>query len=152
MSGFDVKQQVEAAREEDKGTVVEIFGIDEKPMYYDDGPGTETKPVTITVAGVHSRLYRRVDEKLRRRKLRPNKLTGEAIYDDNIERVVACTLDWAGFHAAGDPLPCTRENATMLYKQCPWVLDQVLEAMNDHSRFFSNGSVSPTSTSEQKHD
>lgn len=147
-SGFDVKQQSEAAKAEDEGTVIHIRGIDDLPVFYQQGDSKENKPVTIRVAGVHSRRYRRIEEQLRRRKIKAHQLTGEAIYEDNLERVAACTLEWEGFHAEGKPLQCTTDNVKQVYKQCPWVLEQVLEAMNDHSRFFSSGSQSPTSTSD----
>lgn len=151
MSGFDIEQQANQAKKEDEGTVVYIHGIDELPMYYQEEEGGEDIPVTIHVAGAHSQRYRRVEENLRKRKLKPGQMTGERIHNDNIDKVAACTLDWAGFSVNGNPVECTKDNARMLYKTCPWVLDQVLEAMHDHTRFFESGSKPRQSTSEQEH-
>ena len=142
---FDITTQAEAAKQEDVGTVVEINGVDELPAFYTDANGVE-QPVTITVAGIHSSIYRKIEAKMRRRKIKPRQLSGESIYDDNIEKVVGCTLDWVGFSISGTVLDFTRHNIRELYRQCPWVYEQVLEAMHDHSRFFGNGSTSPEST------
>ena len=54
MSGFDLNEQKKAASIEDEGTVVHIHGVDELPMFYDEGEGEERKPVIIKVAGSHS--------------------------------------------------------------------------------------------------
>lgn len=143
---FDIEEQGEKAKEEDKGTEVFIHGVDEKPAFYTDEDGAE-QPVTIIVAGMHSTQFRRAEELLRKRKLKARNFTGEAVYDDNIEKVAACTLGWAGFTFKGEQVQCTPHNVKELYKKCPWVLDQVLEAMQDHARFFNSGSTRPSTTS-----
>lgn len=148
MSGFDIAAQAKKAEQEDEGTVVHIHGIDEKPMFYEEDG--ESKPVTITVAGAHSSKFRRIEEALRRRKIKPRQFTAELVYEDNIEKAAACTLEWEGFQQNGEPVPMTGENAKFLYRSCPWVLEQVMEAMHDHSRFFENGSTPPKLSSENQ--
>jgi hypothetical protein len=141
--GFDIQQQQQVAEKEDVGIDVHVHGVDDLPMFYreDDGsPEGKEKPVTITIVGAHSRRYRRMEEQLRKRKLRPRNLTGEAIYEDNLEKAVACTIGWQGFFAGEDIYPPSRDNIRRLYAECPWVYEQVLEAMHDHTRFFGNGS------------
>lgn len=138
MAGFDITKQAAAAETEDKGIAVHIFGLDEKPLFHGENGD---KPVTITVAGAHSKTFRRVEERLRKRKIKPRQLTGEVIHEDNVYKVAACTLGWDGFYVDAQPIECNLENAKMLYKQCPWVMDQVMEAMNDHASFFESSSL-----------
>jgi hypothetical protein len=137
-TGFDIKAQVEKAKKEDEGIDVHVNGVDEQPLYYQKEE--EMHPVTIRMAGVHSALFRRAEERIRKRKLKPRQFTGELIYEDNIEKVAACALGWDGFYSNGQEVPFTQENIKEIFKQCPWVLDQCMEAMNDHASFFENGS------------
>jgi hypothetical protein len=116
------------ADREDEGTVVHVMDENGKPLF-EDG-----EPVTITVAGSYSRIYRRVEEQIRKRPLR-KKLTSEVFYEDTMEKTIACTLAWQGFKADGKPFELTRPNAHALYDNCPWIYDQVVEAMNDHALF-----------------
>jgi hypothetical protein len=142
--GFEIGAETEAARLENEGVVVPINGADEKPRYYKKNG--EVKPVTITVAGSHSDYYRRAEKAIRQRKLKPGKLTGQTFYDDNIEKVAACTLGWEGFFSRESkdgplvPIEPTQHNIKEMYKRCTWVLEQVMEAMNDHASFFVKGS------------
>lgn len=148
-NGFDFNAIDQVAEAEDQGTVVHVHDQVDRPMYYTAADGSE-KPVTITVAGVHSRRHRKAEEAIRRRKLKPNKLTNEVFYEDHIEKVVACTIGWEGFYSGSGesrvPVELTRQNAGRLYKSATWVLDQVVEAMNDHQRFFSTSSPTPSHT------
>lgn len=147
---FDITEQKQAARNEDQGIDVHIHGLDDLPMFFEqDG---EEKPVTITVVGSHSSRCRRFEEQLRKRKLKPSNLTGKRIYDDNIEKTAHCSLDWQGFFMDGKEVPFSQHNVKEVYVQCPWVLEQVLEAMNDHARFFESGSQKPQSTSDMRQD
>lgn len=143
--GFDIDAQVQAAKKENEGIVVLINGVDEVPIFYmKDGVKT---PVTITVAGAHSDQFRRAENTIRQRKLKPKSFTGQVIYDDAIEKAAACTLAWEGFISrrrgsdALVPVPMTPDNAKQLYKRCPWVHEQVVLAMNDHTGFFETEST-----------
>ena len=139
--GFDIQRQKEATRAEDEGIDVHIHGLDGEPMYYalEENPAEEF-PVTIRVAGAHSSLFRQAEETLRRRKLKASTFTGTKIYEDNLFKVVQCTLNWDGFTDGESNLPFTKDAVRQVYMQFPWVLDQVMEAMNDHSRFFEKES------------
>jgi hypothetical protein len=135
-SGFDLNQQAAAAKKEDVGTVVHINGIDDMPLFYEaDG---KQLPVTITVAGAHSEKFRSVEAQFRKRKLKASRFTAEVVYDENIDKVTACTLAWEGFFVGGQPIEFTPKNVREVYKACSWVLEQVVEAMHDHSRYFTS--------------
>lgn len=137
MNGFDIQAQKAAAEQEDEGTVVHIHDLNDKPMYYGEG---EDHPVTITTAGVHSSRYRKIEAAQRRRPLKLKKMTLETALEDGIERAAACALGWEGFFSDGAQVECNRHNVTELYRACPWVLDQVSEAMGEHTRFSKSSS------------
>ena len=132
---FDLGVEKEAGAIENDGAIVHICDLNDMPMYHDDADGNE-QPVTIKVAGAHSKKFREIEGKQRRRRLKPKDLTGARLHEDNTERVVHCTLEWQGFTSNGEVFPLTSENARELYDLCPWVLDQIVEAMSDHTRFF----------------
>lgn len=135
---FDIKEQVAAAQLEDEGTRVHLRGLDDELQYHKKGD--ETVPTVIVVAGANSKRMRRAEEEIRRRKLRPGKLTSELIHNDTIEKAAACTISWEGIVMGGEPFPCNPANATQLYKLLPWVLDQVVEAQYEHNRFSQSSS------------
>tara|TARA_B100000749_G_C18377699_1_gene444601 strand:- start:636 stop:1070 length:435 start_codon:yes stop_codon:yes gene_type:complete len=141
MSGFDISKEKEAGKSEDAGTFVHICDLNDVPMYYTDAEGAELE-VGITVAGAHSTRFRNIEGKQRRRRLKPRDLTGARLHEDSTEKVVHCTLSWQGITDNGEDVRCDAHNVRMIYEACPWVLDQVVEAMNDHTRFFENESSS----------
>jgi len=146
MSGFDINAQAEQAKKEDEGILVHVNGVDENPAYY--GEGEDRKPVTIRVAGAHSQKYRAIERDLRKRKIKPKSLTAQQAFEDNLMKAVECTLDWEGFDVDGTPVPLTRKNVEMLYRRCPWVYDQIIEAIHDHAAFFGERSPKPETISD----
>lgn len=142
------KQAAQAAARGDDGIDVHITNIDGSLAYYEkDG---EQRPVTIRIAGSHSRTYRRIEHQQRDRKIKPRTFKVQSALDDAMERVVACTLGWEGFGVDGTPVPFTRDNARVLYQTCDWIYDEVVEAMHDTKLFFSDSSTTPQNASEQR--
>lgn len=137
--GFDISKHKEIAQAEDEGTFVHLHDIDDLPMYYTDGG--EEKPVGVWTAGAHSTRHRRIESQLRKRKIRGKDLTAQRLYEDTIERVAGCSMNWQGIFDGDQVVPFTVDNARMLYRTCPWIMDQVAEAMQDHKRFFSKEST-----------
>lgn len=142
-TGFDTNNK-SVAQIEDEGTFVHIHDPAGKPMYFgemtDENP--DGIPVGITTAGSYSTRYRKAEEAIRRRPIKPKQLTGEKFYDEAIEKTAACALSWQGFFADGQSVPCNKQNALELYDNFPWVYDQVVEAMHEHERFFKKSSNS----------
>ena len=138
MNGFDITQQPKTSDEE---SIVHIHGLDDKPLYFKDDEESDPQPVTITVLSVHSKKIRRFDESMRKRRIKASRLTGEALHEDSLDRAVHGTVTWQGFRSGEKALAPTAENVRMIYEQYPWVLDQVVEAMNDNQRFFSSAST-----------
>lgn len=138
---FDIKAQGKAGEVEDGGTFVHLFGLDEQPAFFKDADGKD-QPVGITVAGTNSRQYRQIESMQRNRRLKPKDLTGAKMLEDSVERVAFCAISWQGFQMDGAPVQFSKENVKVLLKECPWLLDQITEAMQDHSRFSRSGSKS----------
>lgn len=145
MEGFVLEDQVELAKFENKEIPVHIRGADLKPAWWTDDTGTK-RPVLIWVTGEHSDYMRQAESRIRRRKLKPNEMTGELFYNDNIEKAAACTRRWEGLFSRtrqGGPrveVACIPHNVKELYKKCPWVLEDVEEGIRDHARFFESNS------------
>lgn len=135
MKGFDINQQADAGNIEDEGTFVHLEGLDEKLLFFTDSDGQE-KPVGILVAGVHSRRYREIEGIQRKRRITKKDLTAARAVEDSIEKTAWCSLDWQGFVDGDKPVPFSRENVAAIYRTCPWVLEQVSEAMQEHKRFL----------------
>jgi hypothetical protein len=132
---LDIAKQAEATAAEDDGTFVHLMDLDDNLLYYTEGESGAERPVGIEVAGAHSRRFREIENKHRKRRIKVRDLTGAKLHDDSIEKVAYCTLAWQGIADSGTPVPLTLSNARELYTQLPWVLEQVTEAMNDHQRF-----------------
>ena len=93
----------------------------------------------ITLAGADSSTYRHVSNMLVRRRLKNG---GRAVLDpdklreESIEILAACTLSWKGVIVEGKSLPCTRENAVMLYTRFPWLKEQAEAFVADRASYF----------------
>ena len=134
-AGFDIEGQQELARLEDEGVDVHVESASGLPMFYETPEGL--KPVTWRVTGTNSTRYRKAEEAQRRRKIKSAKLTGEKLHEDQVDKVVACSISFSGFTSRGQNVEFSPHNAKMILKACPWVLDQLIEAMGDHERFGS---------------
>ena len=55
---------------------------------------------------------------------------------ENIELLVACTLNWAGIRAKGQPLPFSVDNARVIYAKLPWLREQVKAFIEDRANFL----------------
>lgn len=130
MQGFDLSATAGVEQAHEAGVTVHLEDEKGKPLYVD---GDESRPVTVTVAGVYSRRFRRAEEEANRKIARSRgKVTGR---QSVIEKAAACTLSWDGIFDHGKPVDCTPENAERLYKAAPWVLDQVVGAQHDSEGF-----------------
>lgn len=58
--------------------------------------------------------------------------------DRIIALAVAATVSWSGIEEKGDPLPCKPEIVSRVYREYPFILEQVQEAGSDRALFFGN--------------
>lgn len=55
---------------------------------------------------------------------------------DSIALLCAVTVSWEGINKGGKPMPCTPENAAMLYQKAPFIADQVYEFVRERANFI----------------
>ena len=98
----------------------------------------------IILAGADSEVYRAAQRKIANKRLsNPSfrgqfKLTVEQLEVETLELLARCTLSWREVVYKGEQMPCTPENAKMLYKALPWLRDQVNGFIEDRSNFLSS--------------
>jgi hypothetical protein len=144
MAGFDFGKVKAAAKEAEAGVPVVVCDEDGTP--YDP-------PLTITVAGMVSRRVRLAQSR-NAFKFATKKdaaadeekaldATAEAVEFGTLEVAARATIAWDGLTDAGQPVPCTLNNARELYSAAPHILTQVLRAMRSRDAAFrgANGAV-----------
>jgi hypothetical protein len=102
--------------------------------------------VTIKVLGPDSAKYRSLTRVQIRKRLsrmaagKQTELTEDEVLEteaDTLDILAACTLGWAGvLTPAGEPIPCTQENARKLYENYPLVREQVDQFMSQRANFL----------------
>lgn len=134
LSGLDSKAGCDA------GAAVSIFNLDGSSRRDKEG-----NPVTITVLGLDSEVYRKAQRRNTNKRFarrNPTKITAEELDVEALDVLAVCTVGWSGFtDRTGAPVPCTPANARALYEQAPEVRDQVDRFINDRASFL------PTSAS-----
>ena len=76
---------------------------------------------------------KRVNELQRRERMQKGKgkdtdLSIEELEQMHIESGIARVISWKNIKKDGEELPFTKENAESVFKDYPWILEQVLEA------------------------
>lgn len=100
--------------------------------------------VFITLAGADSAIHRKATATIAKRRLSNTKgfrnraLDPEKFEAEGIEVLAACTLGWKGVVVDGAPLPCSRDNAIMLYTRFPWLREQVDQFVSDRSVYLQD--------------
>lgn len=64
--------------------------------------------------------------------------TVETIEQENMDLLVACTVGWNGVVLDGKELPFEEANIRKVYKDYPWIYDQVNEAIGTLENFLKN--------------
>lgn len=97
-------------------------------------------PVTITLYGRDSSVYRQAENREANKRLskRKFKATKEQLDASGLEILAACTKDWSGIEWEGELMSCSQDNARKLYKAAPWVREQVDEFVDDRANFTTN--------------
>lgn len=113
-----------------------------EPQFEADG----TTPVTITLRGRDSRLVRETLQKMAKMSLRQQAAglaTDEvtAAERNAVEVLAAATVAWSdSITLEGKPLPCTVENARLLYSRYRWLREQVEAFASNRVHFMGNSS------------
>lgn len=108
----------------------------------------KSKPVRIFLIGQDSAEYSAVRQKLSNKALNkmakaggPGKkgaVSAEQLEEDKLELAVAATKNWENVVWEGQTLPFSPENVRKVYQECPWLLEQVEEFVNDRANFLGN--------------
>lgn len=106
----------------------------------------EELPIFITLLGVDSPEYRAAKHKAQSDALRKAQKGGKAIPLDDIEEsgiaiLAACTKAWRTedeptITLHGEALECNRGNAAKLYREMPWIKEQVDKFVSDRGNFI----------------
>ena len=86
----------------------------------------------ITIAGVDSKIFRKVKNELRREILKDVDADTEGLRAKSLAQV---TLGWKGFQSEGEDLEFTQEKAEQLYLNAPYLMDQADQFINKRENF-----------------
>lgn len=142
-AGFDLGAIDAVIDEQEHGYVIHLHDHRGEPMYF--GPEGEEKPVTWTVAGEHSRLYREQERLVRDRFFkgrRRGSIGQEDIEEQHLELLSRVTLGFNGFVDNGQPVAFSREKAKEVLRKARWIRDQVDRGTADHAGLFRISSSS----------
>ncbi len=119
-----------------------VEGSNEGAVMYVTHPvsGVDTD-AWIKVAGPDSKLakQRRAQiQRLFRGKRGGKDIDIETLEKEALETRVALTLDWGGIELDEGELECKESNIREVYKEYPWLAEQVDEFQSDRSNFFTN--------------
>jgi hypothetical protein len=128
-----------------KGAVMPVRSPKNGAILMDESV-TPPAPVAITLRGRDSTEFQRLQREQRQKNI--DMATKRGVRDavteivENEQRAmdvyVACTVNWSGFDWEGKSLPCTPENARMIYTRLPWLREQVDAFINDRANFLGN--------------
>lgn len=142
MPGLTLSTAATSAAAEDAGVVVPMRDAAGAPLTY----GADARPVTFTVAGTYSGLYRRAEReftaRITKQRTRHDELA-TALDRRGLVLAAACVTTWEGVFTDADetqPLPLSPANAEAVFAVAPWIFDQVWEAMTDHAGFSKRAS------------
>lgn len=107
-----------------------------KLIVCDPDTGEDTG-ISIVLRGTESETYKRTARAQinKYRNLPKSKMTIEQIEADAIELLAACTVSWENIDLDGAELPCTRDNAAMLYTRFGWLRRLVDSFVADEANY-----------------
>lgn len=96
----------------------------------------------ILLAGSNSDQYAQYEKKAQKLFMKKGngKIDPAELQKLNLDKWIACTLDWEGFKDGETELKCTVDNKRKIYsdrKKYKWLHDQVEEFINEDSNFLS---------------
>jgi hypothetical protein len=100
-------------------------------MQVKDDTGKELD-MFITIAGIDSKLFRKVKNELRREILKDVDADTEGLRAKSLAEV---TLGWRGFQSNGEDLEFSQEKAEQLYLNAPYLMDQADNFINQRINF-----------------
>ena len=101
----------------------------------------EQTGIRIKVLGMDSKAYKDQTRKVQDRNLKKGfrgmkNLKSETLENNRIELICVCTVEWENVQYNGKNVPCDVEKQRWLYKEYPWIFDQVDEFIGDRGNFL----------------
>jgi hypothetical protein len=125
----------------DAGAELQLLRLDASPLL-----NKKKEPITLTLLGSDSSLYRRLNRELGRARLaRMQKSRTTATTDEELDRIekedidllARITTGWSGILDTKDkPIPFSLENAVDLYTKFPVAREQAERFVVDRGRFI----------------
>lgn len=143
-SGFDLGAIDTVIQEQEQGYTVHLEDHKGNLLYFEDGDGQQ-RPVTWTVAGEHSKLYRTQERMVRDRYFKRRgrgTVDAEDLEDQTLDLLARVSLGWSGIFEGGRPIPFDRDKAKEILRKATWVRRQVSAASGDHEGLFRPSSPS----------
>lgn len=143
-NGFDLGAIATVVKEQEQGYAVHLEDHRGEPLYFIDADG-ERKPVTWTVAGEHSQLYRTQERTVRDRFFKRRSrgsVDAEDLEEQALELLSRVSLGWQGIVEGGRLIPFDREKAKDILRKATWIRRQVSAAPGDHEGLFRPSSPS----------
>lgn len=101
------------------------------------------KPVTITLAGRDSEVYRKISRELANKRIEAARAAGkevelsdEELQNEALDLLSALTLGWTGVVSGGEPFPFSTENARKMYERLPWLREDVDRFVGNRANFM----------------
>lgn len=144
-----MKFDIEALEQSTRTTFDVIVGYQEVGKDSDDKP-IRGEPVGFKVLGPSSEEYAQVERKLqisrvkianrRKNQIDPGTEEGAATVVDKSEEqrdmlIFACTVDWFGFEASGQPAEFSKENLARVLKARPHWARKLVNSIEDETNF-----------------
>lgn len=121
-----------------RGVVMEV----RHPITGEVAVDSNKKPVTLTLCGEDSDVYRRSQREAADRRIQARQsgrrmaMTAEELENESLQTLIDCTRGWSGLGVAGVELEFSAENALLLYRKFPWLREQAEAFIQDRSRFL----------------
>ena len=104
------------------------------PLTKDDGSS-----VGIYLLGRDSDAYRQAQRKVTNRRLSQKSstsITAERLESEANDILAHCTVSWNGIVYKGEELECNAANAKRIYKEIPWLKEQVDEFVAERANYL----------------
>ncbi|MDB6454693.1 hypothetical protein [Falsirhodobacter sp. 20TX0035] len=105
-----------------------------EPLVTDTG-----EEITIRLLGNDSREFRAALSDLAEKQAGKKRQSLAAAEAHSVDLLARLTLGWQGIVYKGVPLEFTRENAAMLYRERPFIREQIDRFIGNRGNFFGNG-------------
>lgn len=131
LSKFDTRELA------DVGVPMPVHTPDGSPLLKGDG-----SPVTITLLGQDGDTLTKARNAQTNATLRGGLVTAEMARTNEINFMVKATVGWDGIGFGEDETPFTPEAAAKLYRELPWLRDQIRVFIHDRARFIKASQTS----------